>query len=134
MSSNRRALLLSVDSNEDCDDDNVVGGDGEVFWFFNFSGTYILIIFLYYTRGHSKSTYALRRWEEIRVKAYVYCFYVILLFKGVKKGVLKPPNLRVRTFWMVPTMNQVYCICCNYYYYFRSIKYKKKTFLHGWIP
>ena len=36
--------------------------------------------------GHSESTYALRGRERVRVKAYVYCFYdVILLFKSVQE-------------------------------------------------
>ena len=51
--------------------------------------------------GYSKSTYALREREGVRVKSNVYCFYdVILLFENEQGGrrVLKSPNLSVRNF------------------------------------
>ena len=46
--------------------------------------------------------------EGVKTKAYVYCFYdVILLFRSVQGegGVLGSPNLSVRTLWMVPKVS-----------------------------
>ena len=41
-------------------------------------------------RGHAKSACALRGREGVRVKAYFYCFYdVILLFSSIQGGSLK---------------------------------------------
>ena len=49
--------------------------------------------------------YARREREEVMEKAYIYCFYpIILLFKSIQGGgsIWKTPNLSVHTLLMVP--------------------------------
>ena len=46
--------------------------------------------------------YALSERDRFKEKAFIYCFYhVILLFKSVQ-AVWKSPNLSIRTLWMAP--------------------------------